>query len=102
MNDFSELKKNKQVYTEPIYPSAVNFSLANNNSSNSQKLQILKDITQYIISYIKYVRTLQVYVKTIFDVEQLKHINLLLKIKLVKVSHLINIKFVYILTVFCF
>ena len=105
LSDFSELRKNKHVYTQPSHPYASDVCIANNHSSKSQKLQILKDITQYINSHIKYVRTFQVYVTTIFDVEQLEHINLLLKNKLVKVSHLINVKcFIrnHISTVFCF
>ena len=87
LSDFSEPKKNKQVYTPPSHPSTVNVCLANNYSSNSQKLQILKDIIEYINSYIKYVRSLQVNITTMFDVEQLKYINLLLENKPLKVSH---------------
>ena len=105
MSDFSELKENKQVYTQPSHPSASNVCIANNHSSNTQKLQILKDFTQYITTYIKHLGTLTVIVNTIFDAEQLEYINLLLKNTPLKVSHMINVKcFIrnHISTVFCF
>ena len=105
MSDFSELKKHKQVYTKPSHPCANSVTIANNHSTNTQKLQILKDFTQYIKTYIKHLQTLNVHVNTTFDAEQLEYINLLLKNTPLKVSHMINVKcFIrnHISTVFCF
>ena len=93
MCDFSELKKNKQAYTQPSHPSAIDVCIANNVGSNNQTLQMLKDITQYIRTYIKYVFMLRVHVNSSFDVEQLKHINSLIKYKHLKVSCTSNIHF---------
>ena len=86
MCDFSELKKNKQAYTQPSHPSARTISLANNYISNAQKLQMVKDMSHYIRNYIKYVRELRVVVNSSFDVEQLKYIDSLITSKHLKVS----------------
>ena len=86
MCDFSELKKNKHVYIQPSIPKAVDVCIANNYTSNNQKLQIMKDIKYYIESYLKYIDILRVYMYTNFDVEQLKSIDSLIKNKHLKVS----------------
>ena len=86
LSDFSELRKNKQAYTKPIYSSACEICIANNYASNTQNLQILKDMTQYIQTYIKYVDRLLVFLNNSFDVEQLKYVDSLLKNERLKVS----------------
>ena len=85
LSDFSELKKNKQTYTQATHPSAREICIANNYASNTQNLQILKDMTQYIQTYIKFVHRLTVVINTSFDVKQLKYVNTLLQNEQLKV-----------------
>ena len=83
--DFSELKQNKQAYTQPVHPTAYSIFIANNYASNTQNMQILKHMTQYIESYIENITSLQIKVNTSFDVQQLKYVNSLLQNKQLKV-----------------
>ena len=85
LSDFSELKKNTQAYTKPIHPSARNICIANNYASNTQNLQILKDMTQYIQTYIKFVLRLTVVINASCDVKQLKYVDSLIQNKHLKV-----------------
>ena len=85
LSDFSELKKNKQAYTEPNDLKAHEICIANNYASNTQNLQVLKDITQYIQTYIRYLLRLRVVINTSFDVKQLKYVRFLLQNKQLEV-----------------
>ena len=86
LSDFSELRKNKQAYTQKIHPRAYEICIANNYASNTQNLQIIKDITHYIQTYITYLTRLGVIINTSFDVEQLKYVDMLLQNDRLKVS----------------
>ena len=79
MSDFSELKNNKQAYTQPIYPIADEICIANNYASNTQNLQTMKVMTQYIQTYIRQLKGLRIVINTSFDVEQLKYVDSLLQ-----------------------
>ena len=87
LSDFSELKKNKHVYTQPCYPSTFDVCMANNFLSDSQKPQAFKNITHYIATYIKHVHILRVIVSTSFDVDQIKYVDSLIKHQHLKVSY---------------
>ena len=87
MSDFSELKNNKQAYTQPIYPIADEICIANNYASNTQNLQTLQNMTQFIQTYIKYLDIFRVYVNTNFDVEQLVYLDSILRNKQLKVRN---------------
>ena len=79
LSDFSELRKNKQAYTKPIYSSACEICIANNYASNTQNLQTMKVMTQYIQTYIRQLKGLRIVINTSFDVEQLKYVDSLLQ-----------------------